>query len=566
MLILVLSFLSNSSVNVVVAGMTVLPRHCGGSVRHVHLAVGPDPSTSMIVSFASISSQFLDKLPVGPPVGGVRIGTQPDQLSTVYMENDNAEDGESTYHCYNITTLSRGLSNDPSNSKSTVYWSPYYHHVVITGLKPSTTYYYQPVVQPNQPAFERIYGPYLYMPSLRGSSTNQQVSTTQRENISSLSNQTEEGFRRRYNKRQRRRRLIAWGPYNGSELQCPSPSKIRMFRTAPVPSTVSATFAILGDLGQFPHSQQTMERLLHSKHEIDAAILAGDIAYTGSDHRRWDTFFDFFDDYMAFETIPLQICPGNHDIDKYETSDRIFLAYQYRFRMPQVQPAQLGVFDGPSGSLNMDQPPYPLPYEYGNSYYSWKYAGAHFIMVNAYASMEMGSMQRRFINKELQKVKREITPWVIVVIHTPLYNTFGLHLKDPQIIAAKENLEPLFVEYNVNIVFSGHIHAYSRSYPVAMNHVNEKGPVHITVGAGGRKCEAPFGKRVPEDWVAVRDATMYGFGMFRIHNATTAEWDWIHTSATDDDRDYNQLKDFPDVHLAAGPPNDHVYIANQYYL
>jgi hypothetical protein len=37
---------------------TVHSRHCGGTVRHVHLAVGRDPSTSMIVTFASIPSKY----------------------------------------------------------------------------------------------------------------------------------------------------------------------------------------------------------------------------------------------------------------------------------------------------------------------------------------------------------------------------------------------------------------------------------------------------------------------------------------------------------------------------
>ena len=232
--------------------------------------------------------------------------------------------------------------------------------------------------------------------------------------------------------------------------------------------------------------------------------------------------------------------------------------------MPHVKPPQLGTYQGPEGRLNTAQPPYPLPYEYGNSYYSWKYASAHFIMVNAYASMDPGSQQRHFIETELQRVNRNVTPWVIVVIHTPLYNTFGLHLNDPQILAAKEHLEPLFVQYRVNIVFSGHIHAYSRSHGVTFDKLDPKGPVHITVGAGGRKCEAPFRNRTAEEWVAVRDATMYGFGMLRIHNSTIAEWDWIHTSATDDDRKYNQVSGAPEEHLDPGRP-DHVYIVNQYF-
>lgn len=34
------------------------PRSCGGLPKHVHLAVGADPSTQMTVSFASIPSQY----------------------------------------------------------------------------------------------------------------------------------------------------------------------------------------------------------------------------------------------------------------------------------------------------------------------------------------------------------------------------------------------------------------------------------------------------------------------------------------------------------------------------
>jgi Iron/zinc purple acid phosphatase-like protein C len=125
------------------------------------------------------------------------------------------------------------------------------------------------------------------------------------------------------------------------------------------------------------------------------------------------------------------------------------------------------------------------------------------------------------------------------------------------------------------MVFSGHIHAYLRTEHVAMGQVvdirnNNSGrggaPMHITVGAGGRQCQAPFRSAQPEDWVAVRDATAYGYGMLRIHNRTTAEWDWIHTGHADDGRDYNELYKSPTTHLPAGPAIDHVFIQNQYYL
>jgi hypothetical protein len=242
----------------------------------------------------------------------------------------------------------------------------------------------------------------------------------------------------------------------------------------------------------------------------------------------------------------------------------IFMAYEHRFRMPQIQPAQLGVYEGPTGPLNMDQPPYPLPYEYGNAYYTFVYGAARIIMLSSYSSMEPDSLQNKWLVETLESVDREETPWLVVVLHTPLYSTFALHLKDPQIFAAIEHLEPLFIEHTVNLVFTGHIHAYLRTHPVRTGQLHKKGPIHITVGAGGRKCEAAFRNSTAEEFVAVRDATKYGYGLLHIHNRTTAEWDWVHTGH-EEERDYNQLYK-SEEQLPAGPSHDRVFLSNQYYL
>lgn len=232
--------------------------------------------------------------------------------------------------------------------------------------------------------------------------------------------------------------------------------------------------------------------------------------------------------------------------------------------MPRIQPPELGIYEGPTGPLNMDQPPYPLPYEYGNAYYAYTYGLARIFMVSSYSAMEPGSKQHKWLKQGLNSVDREETPWVIVVLHTPIYSTFALHRKDPQITAAIEHLEPLFVKNEVNLVFSGHIHAYMRSKPVRFGKLHIKGPRHIIVGAGGRKCEAPFLNATAEDFVEVRDATKYGYGLLHIYNRSTAAWDWIHTGQADD-RDYNEVKK-SDVQLPPGPGTDRVFFENQYYL
>ena len=506
-------------------GHRVHNRDCEGHIRHVHLAVGRDPTTEMTISFASIPSQFI------PPVGGVLIGTEIGKLDTLYLESDTTS--------YSLPVPKRDLATFEDR-----YYSPTYHHVPIYDLEPDTIYYYQPILKATEKGFQN---------------NNYNIRKPAQPVIGDsgvVDPDSEEAEERRY------RKLIKWGPYNSSKADCPATDKVRYFKTAPK-DAVSGLFAIMGDIGQFPHSEELLNRLLRDQDKINAAFLAGDLSYAEQNHKRWDTFMDFLDDYPLVDRVPLQIVAGNHDIDKTKETGDIFLAYENRFRMPRVKSPELGVYNGEHEVLPMHDVPYPLPYEWGNSFYSFKYSGTHFIMINSYASMEPGSTQHGWIKQELQRVNRKETPWLTVVMHCPYYNTFQTHRKDIQVLAEKEHLEPLFVQYKVNFVFTGHVHAYQRTSPVAFEKLNPSGAVHITVGAGGRECKAPFHDEEPEPWLEARDATLYGYGLLRIHNQTTAEWTWVHTGR-DEDRDFNELAG-SEKRLPGSPGIDHVYIANQYY-
>lgn len=512
------------------------PRHCEGHVHHVRIAPGVDASTEMIVSFASLPGVH------EAPTGGVLIGTTPSKMDTAFVETEPA------------TTYSVQTSPSRANNGDDTYTSPYYHHVTITGLKPYTTYFYKPVIHSNLRGFSKY-------DKVKAADGFVQTRDGTEERIEDTVEIASEGSTRW---------LRSLPPYDGNQKKCPDPDRIRTFRTAPASATPGdestvqpVSFAVMGDLGQFAHSAETLSRMIRSRHEIDALILAGDLAYPRLDHMQWDTFLDFLDDYPIADHKPMAIVPGNHDIDKQGNGKDIFLAYENRFRMPRFRPPQLGVFDGPDGPLDMDVPPYPLPYEFGNAYYAYTYGPVRMIMLNAYSSMEPKSPQYNWIVDELNSVDRSTTPWVNVVIHVPLYNSFVLHRHDVQIAQARKHLEPLFVEHSVNMVFTGHIHAYQRTNKVAFGDVNPRGPMYVTVGAGGRKCEAPFLNKEPEPWVAVRDATWFGYGMFRVMNATHAEWEWVH-SGHNDDRMVNQLGHSEET-LPAGPDTDKLVVRNNYF-
>jgi hypothetical protein len=219
-------------------------------------------------------------------------------------------------------------------------------------------------------------------------------------------------------------------------------------------------------------------------------------------------------------------------VEKALGRPEIFQSYETRFRMPQVRPAQLGILDF-EDDYDMTELPYPLPYDWGNAYYSFDYGPAKHIIVSAYSSMEPDSPQYQWIVQQLESVDRKQTPWVLVTIHVPIYDTFKAHRNDVQILVAQTYLEPLWVQHSVNVVFSGHVHAYQRTKPVAFGEVDPTGPMYLTIGSSGRQCcQAPFKTVEPESWIAERDGAHYGYGQFAIYNRTHAEWEWIPTSSS----------------------------------
>ena len=97
-----------------------------------------------------------------------------------------------------------------------------------------------------------------------------------------------------------------------------------------------------------------------------------------------------------------------------------------------------------------------------------------------------GTEQYAYLEATLASVDRAVTPWVVVLMHRPLYcssnDYYDCVRAAPELRAT---FEPLFVRYGVDLVVAGHVHHYERTAPVINGTVVAAGPVHVVVGNAG---------------------------------------------------------------------------------
>ncbi|KAM1201310.1 hypothetical protein FF1_017592 [Malus domestica] len=275
------------------------------------------------------------------------------------------------------------------------------------------------------------------------------------------------------------------------------------------------TFGIIGDLGQTFNSLSTLEHYMKSSGQ--AVLFVGDLSYADRYQYnevglRWDTWARFIEQSTAYQ--PWMWSAGNHEIDYMPYMGEVtpFKNYLHRYATPHLA----------SNSSN------PL-------WYAIRRASAHIIVLSSYSPFVKYTPQWSWLAEELKRVDREKTPWLIVLMHVPLYNSNDVHYMEGESMRAV--FERWFVQYKVDVVFAGHVHAYERSYRISNIRYNvtsgyqypipdKSAPVYITVGDGGNQ-EGLAGRfRNPQpDYSAFREAS-YGHSTLELINRTHALYHW----------------------------------------
>ena len=190
-------------------------------------------------------------------------------------------------------------------------------------------------------------------------------------------------------------------------------------------------------------------------------------------------------------------CRNGHDIHRQIVADAIGIEPKAVFNTGDLvnegsSADQWAIFDNITSELRKIAPYYPaignhdVPPELfladfdlpnNERWYSVDIDSLHFVVLDTTSDISQGSEQYKWLEADLQPFSES---FVAVVTHYPLLST-GYHGGDTGDSDTGQDLRqilmPLFEQYHVDIVFSGHDHDYERSF--------ENGIYYIVTGGGG---------------------------------------------------------------------------------
>ncbi|GFP85911.1 purple acid phosphatase 2 [Phtheirospermum japonicum] len=288
------------------------------------------------------------------------------------------------------------------------------------------------------------------------------------------------------------------------------------FTTPPeVGPDVPYTFGLIGDLGQTYDSNCTLTHYERNPIKGQAVLFVGDLSYADNhdhDNVRWDTWGRFVERSVAYQ--PWIWTTGNHELDyaPHLGEYKPFKPFTHRYQTPHKAANSTAPF-----------------------WYSIKRASAYIIVLSSYSAYGKYTPQYMWLDDELKKVNRSETPWLIVLVHSPWYNSYDYHFMEGE--SMRVMYESWLVEHKVDLVFAGHVHAYERSERVsniAYNVVNgictperdQSAPVYITIGDGGNIEGLATDMTEPQPkYSAYREAS-FGHATLEIKNRTHAYYSW----------------------------------------
>lgn len=183
-----------------------------------------------------------------------------------------------------------------------------------------------------------------------------------------------------------------------------------------------------------------MENVRNNVRNINLMVLTGDQIDRGGYKTHWDSYYSGM---QIYKNIAVAAVPGNHEY--YHTSGGEYVSPEF-FNQFHNNPQ-----NGPTERLN-------------SSYY-FKYGNILFIMIDTINQKYLSEQKEWFRNA----VENNPAQWIIVGTHANAI-TGGWYSHDSKWMAT--NWGPLFEEYQVDLLISGHEHVFIRKNLMYKNEVN----------------------------------------------------------------------------------------------
>ena len=239
---------------------------------------------------------------------------------------------------------------------------------------------------------------------------------------------------------------------NGNTIE----SDVSTFQTAAKPDTPFA-FAVISDTQHNPKVSGPIAELAWAQRP-NFLLHAGDLVDQGRMSDDWiDEFFASM--HPLISRVPMFPVLGNH-----EQNAKAY--YQY---------------------MSLPDPEY---------YYQFSYGNADFFMIDSNKKVDSDSEQFKWLDKALADSQ---ATWKFVSHHHPPYssdeNDYGNLWKTNKSSRGDTRMRaliPLYDKYGVDIVWTGHIHSYERTWPLRENKaVDVNGTIYMITGGGGGSLETP---------------------------------------------------------------------------
>jgi hypothetical protein len=298
-------------------------------------------------------------------------------------------------------------------------------------------------------------------------------------------------------------------------------------------------FAVFGDCGAGTAEERAVvDRAYRAR--PDLVLIPGDIVYTrGRVSEYHEKFWPVFDADAASPDVGAPLlrstlvvtAPGNHDVaarDLGQYPDG--LAYFFYWDQPlngpigreggPLVPLLLGPEANRAAFREAAGPAYPRM-----ANFSFDYGGAHWTVLDSNSYVDWTDPElRAWVERDLAAAKD--AAWRFVAFHHPPFNSSRAHFGDQRMRV----LADVFEAGRVDIVWTGHVHNYQRTYPMTFrvdrgpdgrparradlipgrwtldttydgkDHTRPRGVIYVITGGGGADLYYPYQQDDPAAW------------------------------------------------------------------